>query len=466
MAIALFVLVLAVNPVHAQKMEGARGRHFPQNDRRELSPRMSKINYSQRPMDYYEGGCSHGGAATAAKCFGNVAGNTISFQPGDFSDGKRSEDGLVILSNGLSAKPIAETGKFVNFANGGSSTIQFHGQPDGAGVFEKADGGWYYVSNCENETVGENWWNGGVGSLEFDKDGNVINYFRVANRTRHNCSGGKTPWNSWVTCEELDFGEVYQVDPTGARSPIKTAMGNMGHYESFAFDDNTNPPTFYVTRDSKRGSLSRFTPDDVGMACYNQINDYDRWCTLDHGTIDYLLISGGPSGTFTWTTDETAARDNAELYYPNSEGIDVADGILFTTNKKLKRLMILNLTAMTYTYESTVGGAFNEQPDQVARLVKDDPNSILYFCEDGGKGDNSPGVSGRSPNGEYFDIFRGTFPNKDETSGLAFSPDRSHMYVSYQHVGIIYDLWRDDGLPFSGAMLDIKYHTMDVTASS
>jgi hypothetical protein len=65
---------------------------------------------------------------------------------------------------------------------------------------------------------------------------------------------------------------------------------------------------------------------------------------------------------------------------------------------------------MTLSYESTVGGAFNEQPDQVARLVKDDPNSILYFCEDGGKGDNSPGVSGRSPNGEYFDIFRGTFP--------------------------------------------------------
>jgi hypothetical protein len=96
-------------------------------------------------------------------------------------------------------------------------------------------------------------------------------------------------------------------------------------------------------------------------------------------------------GTFTWTTNKGAASDNAERFYPNSEGIDVVDGILFTTSKKLKRLMILNLRKQTYTYTSTAGGAFNEQPDQVARLVKNDPNSVLYFCEDGGKGANSPG---------------------------------------------------------------------------
>jgi sugar lactone lactonase YvrE len=69
-----------------------------------------------------------------------------------------------------------------------------------------------------------------------------------------------------------------------------------------------------------------------------------------------------------------------------------------------------------------------------------------------------PVVFGRSVNGKYFDVFRGTFPNVDETTGLAFSPNGRHMYVSYQHVGIIYDVWRDDRLPFSGAMLDIKYH--------
>jgi hypothetical protein len=187
--------------------------------------------------------------------------------------------------------------------------------------------------------------------------------------------------------------------------------------------------------------------------------DADRWCTLSHGSLDYLVISGGPSGTFTWSKTENDGRNNAELWYPNSEGIDIVDGMLYTTSKKLKLLMILNMKTLTYTIESTVGGAFDQQPDQVARLV-DDADSILYFCEDGGKNQISPGVHGRNVDGRYFTILEGTFPNNDETTGLAFSPSGHLMYVSYQKTGIIYELKRDDGLPFHGAMLDIKYHAM------
>jgi secreted PhoX family phosphatase len=91
-------------------------------------------------------------------------------------------------------------------------------------------------------------------------------------------------------------------------------------------------------------------------------------------------------------------------------------------------------------------------------LIKHNDSSVLYFCEDGGAGANSPGVFGRTANGKYFSILRGRFLNKDETTGLAFSPDGRDMYVAYQKVGIIYDVWREDGRPFSGATLDIKYH--------
>ena len=45
-----------------------------------------------------------------------------------------------------------------------------------------------------------------------------------------------------------------------------------------------------------------------------------------------------------------------------------------------------------------------------------------------------------------------------ETTGLAFSPDRKHMYVAAQSPGIIYDVTRLDGLRFDAAALDIKYH--------
>ena len=41
---------------------------------------------------------------------------------------------------------------------------------------------------------------------------------------------------------------------------------------------------------------------------------------------------------------------------------------------------------------------------------------------------------------------------------LAFSPDKKHMYVSYQGDGKIFDITREDGYPFGAHRLDIKYH--------
>jgi len=83
-----------------------------------------------------------------------------------------------------------------------------------------------------------------------------------------------------------------------------------------------------------------------------------------------------------------------------------------------------------------------------------DKNGILYFCEEGR---SKNGIHGRDPNGSYFTILEGDYDS--ETTGLAFSPDNRHMYVSFQHnPGLIFDVTRDDGLAFDGKILDIKYH--------
>lgn len=245
-----------------------------------------------------------------------------------------------------------------------------------------------------------------------------------------------------MTSNELDIDysccSLLYVDSLGNRTHQLTAMGALGSYESFTCDESTLVPTFYVTRDEEDGVLSRFTPNAAGMECYNQVDDYDRWCTLEHGTVDYLLISGGPMGTFNWTTDYDAARSNAKQFYPNSEGIDAADGKVFFVSKVLRRLVILDLAQKRYTYSSTESGAFNEQPDQISRLIADD-ESVLYFCEDGGA---TSGVHGRSTRGTYFTIIEGrTDFKEDETTGLAWSTTGMHMFVTYQRECDTYCTW-------------------------
>jgi hypothetical protein len=137
-----------------------------------------------------------------------------------------------------------------------------------------------------------------------------------------------------------------------------------------------------------------------------------------------------PKGTFSWTSVREDGKVNSELHYRNSEGIDGYGNQLFFTSKNQKELFILDLDAMTYEVHSTISGLFYGMPDQVKRLVHNDGNiqkSLLYFCEEGGV-QNS--VHARDENGWFFTILESdTF--SDETTGLAFSPDGKHMYVSF-----------------------------------
>jgi len=133
--------------------------------------------------------------------------------------------------------------------------------------------------------------------------------------------------------------------------------------------------------------------------------------------------------------------------------------MLYMTSKVQKKLYILDLDSGTYLVSSTNSGAFEGQPDQIARMVND-KSDIIYFCEDSEK--VAAGVHGRNSAGKFFTILEGP-DYETETTGLAFSPDNMHMYVSFQkNPGHIFDIVREDGHPFNGKTLDIKYHAPDV----
>jgi hypothetical protein len=136
--------------------------------------------------------------------------------------------------------------------------------------------------------------------------------------------------------------------------------------------------------------------------------------------------------------------------------LDIRNGTLYMTCKREKYLFILDLDKLTYIKSSTVSGAFNGEPDQVARLLDNADEDILYFCEDTNA---LAGVHGRDANGKYYTILQGAADGLvSETSGLAFGPGNMVMYVAFQGPGKIFEIRRTDGIPFGGQRLDIKYH--------
>lgn len=222
-------------------------------------------------------------------------------------------------------------------------------------------------------------------------------------------------------------------------------------FEAFAYEIRDGlQPHFYVTEDSSKGPVRRYTP---------AANTPQGWDMLhgSGGTIEYLeFIPGG--NTFRWTASRDAGKSSASNNYPNTEGIAHHDGVLYFVTKKKNKVFILDLDAKTYTTASTQtgalpgGGNFDFGPDQLYLSE----GGLTYFSEDTNK-KGLAGIFAWNGNTWYTVLEAEVNDYAGETTGIVFSPDGMSMLFCSQDTGHLFQVKRLDGLPFEGHKRVLKW---------
>ena len=124
--------------------------------------------------------------------------------------------------------------------------------------------------------------------------------------TLNNCSSGRTPWGTYLTCEETtnnyldptqpsnNYGWVVEIDPyQELATPTKrTAMGRFSHENTAYLNDANNRVAFYMGDDSTPGCIYKFVPDRA----YSTSNRASNVDLLDYGTLYVARFNADGTG--------------------------------------------------------------------------------------------------------------------------------------------------------------------------
>jgi secreted PhoX family phosphatase len=396
--------------------------------------------------------------------------------------------GRLALPEGFRYRVLAEQG-VTRLESGEPSPSD----PDGAAAFPSPDGsGTVLVSNHEireeepfkvphvDGFVYDSDARGGTTTFDVSADGSVVRQYVSLAGTMQNCAGGRTPWNTWLSCEETErvlgkpHGYVFEVDPFDQEAnrdprPIK-ALGRFPH-EAVVVD----PDTFqmYQTEDARKpnGGLYRWTPPadalPLGKGSLRALPDDAgilealRALTMDGRHVADLAEATEIGTTYQveWVQvpDRDAARRSVRKQLGDDqvtrgrklEGMWWGEGGAYVVSSFARQeegeagthdgqVWFLDPRARTLTLYLRF--AATRDP----KVQMDGPDNItvspyggVLIAEDG-KG--RPHLMGATPGGEVFELAQGGGPEatEGEFCGPVFSADGTTLFANLQGPGLTF----------------------------
>lgn len=322
------------------------------------------------------------------------------------------ENGLK-LPRGYTSRIVARSGSPVL----SNSDFIWHAAPDGGAVFRLKDNGWIYVSNCEMRVTG------GVGALRFNASGEIVDAYSVLEGTDRNCAGGPTPWQTWLSCEEVPRGQVWECDPTGRQTARALPALGMFNHEAVAVDPQTLQ--LYLTEDRADGCLYRYTPVSIGKG----IPD------LHSGKLEVAEVVGEQEGFVRWhhvpdpgaTLEETRYQVSRSTKFRGGEGAWYANRTIYFTTKLDSRVWAYtpDTDELVIIYDHSY---FPHPLLRGADNVTVSETGAVYVAEDGG----DMRLVMISANRRVLPVLQITGHPLSEVTGPAFDPSGKRLYFSSQ----------------------------------